>query len=693
MAEIVNEKKVNEQDAYSPKTRSSFDLNHVFSQTVRFGEYSPNFWMEGLNSDVLPLQSKHNVLSYTLGSPLLSDIKMHKDFFYVPMMSILPLNWEKFITIPSIGQDVPADCGPSVADFWAKMSALGTASLNYVDSILSSGGSGTETAEQCLDAVFKFFVFFERIYSDGSLMSNLGIHGGHYFKFYRTSGDREMISFDQYFDEFIGLVQSFIGANLVKYFAVTDGVTTFYVEFVSGSAPVSTSDQLIGLRDYLELLRDDFTWTVSVVGGTGNQKSALISVWNSFRGNYSLGSGISPFVGTSGVANEDKPALDLRRLWAYQIVCWHFYSNDKVDYIYSAELFRQYIRTLTTSFSGSMVYSSKFTVNGLDYEYDALSAFVFNRVVSNFGSNGIFNFNATPPRPDSLVESYAYFRALFGFNRSLRFKDYFTASRTRALAVGNTDVQVNSNLVSIIDVTRNIQAQRLLNFVNKIPRQIEDYMQGLFHKRPAPDFHNPFWLASTTDTVYGEESEYTGNVTDAEQNNITSVLRSNADKFIFEFNPDRDCVVIGLTSFDIPRAYSASIERQAMHYDRYDAFNPFMQYVGDQPVYRAELGSDVPTKYPFGYQTRHMEYKQRFDQCAGGFRKFLPGWLFISDDDMRKPILAQNPDFIRSHNTELDRFYKSLTGYSLASYFHFIVKNVNIMKASRPMAYSPGILG
>ena len=695
MAEIVSSKPINEVDSSAPRNRSSFDLGYRFYNTQRFGEYTPHFWMEGVDNDTLPLRSSHRVMSYTLATPLLSDVKMKKDYFYVPMMCILPLNWNKFITQPSIGQDVPADCGPSVADFWAKMSSIGTSSLNYLDTILSSGGSGTETAEQCLDACFKFFVFFERIYSDGSLMSNLGIHGGHYWRSYRTTGDREMISFDQWMDSFISLLITVAESTANPrntYFSFTDGTTTFYVELAPSSAPVSTSDNLVSLRDYLEFLRDDFTWTISTVGGSGTQKSALISLWNAFRGQFSLGSGITPFIGTSGVANDDKPALDLRRLWAYQIVCAHFFTNDKVDYVYSAELFRQYIQQLVTRKQASGTdFVNFFTVNGLEYLYDALSAYYCNKCITGLnGSSGIFAMNGTAA--DSVSELYAYFRSLFGFNRSLRYKDYFTGSRTRALAVGNTDVQVNSNLVNVIDVTRSIQAQRFLNWVNKIPRQFEDYFAGLMHKRPAPDYHNPFFLAETVDDVFGEESEYTGNVADAEQNNITSVLKSNADRYAFEFSPDRDCVVIGLTSYDIPRAYSASIERQAMHYDRFDAFNPFYQFIGDQAVYQAEIGSALPSKYPFGYQIRHCEYKERFDQCAGGFRKFLPGWLFIADDDLRKWIAQQGPSFIRSHNTEFDRFYKSLTGYSLGSYFHFIVKNTNTMKASRPMAYQPGIL-
>lgn len=51
-----------------------------------------------------------------------------------------------------------------------------------------------------------------------------------------------------------------------------------------------------------------------------------------------------------------------------------------------------------------------------------------------------------------------------------------------------------------------------------------------------------------------------------------------------------------------------------------------------------------------------------------------------------------DPDYIRSRNTELDRFYTQITGFSLGSYFHFIIKNTNSQNASRPMAFAPSIL-
>lgn len=707
MPEINQGKPQNDATEKQIRTRSTFDLSYIFFQTMRFGEYTPHFVEEGVDSDNLPLRSSHKLMSYTLKTPMLSDLKIHKDYFHVPMQAILPLNWSKWYKNPSIGQDVPNDCGPSVDGFWNKLGKLFKNSYAYITAQMSA--TPGPTASQFLDMVMKFAVFFERVYSDGSLMANLGIHGNQFIKIIGNgpgtsptvydSVKGKDYSYDEFFDDLVNTMLFQSSVPSVGYFSAYNPSSglQYYVEI--NSRPSNPAVPVISVRDYLELLRDDFTWTINqadAVNGNSLVNGVFFSQWTALIARYT----VTVFDDTTG--NPLVPC-DLRRMWAYQLVCFHYFTNDKVDFVYSADLFRQYVRQVSTGRAASGFDTVPyFSVNGLNYEYDSLSAYCFNRVVGKFSStDGIFVSGPSSSQyPDSLIECYAYFRALLGFNRSLRYKDYFTGSRTRPLAVTNplfnTDVQVNSNLVNVIDVTRGIQAQRFYNAINRIPQQIEDYLEGLFGKRPAPDYHNPFWLASTTDNVFPEESEYTGNVQNAEQNNITSVFRSNADRYAFEFSPDRDTVVIGVTYFDLPRAYGKTIERQALHLTRYDGFNPFMQFIGDQDVKRGELGVDASTALsPFGYQLRHMEYKQRYNQVAGAFRRFLPGYVFLADED---PVFGHpangmiDPDYIRSRNTELDRFYTQITGYSLGSYFHFIIKNSNSQDASRPMAYAPSIL-
>ena len=90
----------NVPEANVPRTRSTFPLSYHLMDTHRFGEYHPHYVEDGVKGDVLPIRSSHNVMSFTLKSPLMQDISMKKDYFSVPMESILPFNWWKFFENP-----------------------------------------------------------------------------------------------------------------------------------------------------------------------------------------------------------------------------------------------------------------------------------------------------------------------------------------------------------------------------------------------------------------------------------------------------------------------------------------------------------------------------------------------------------------------------------------------------------------
>lgn len=197
------------------------------------------------------------------------------------------------------------------------------------------------------------------------------------------------------------------------------------------------------------------------------------------------------------------------------------------------------------------------------------------------------------------------------------------------------------------------------------------------------------------DKAYAVEVENTGQAQMTEQNSVTAVVKSNSSRYAFEFTPDRPSVIVGVEYFDIPRNYVHVMEKQLFHVDRFDMFNPAMQYIGDQEIDGAEIGMDNKVM-TFGYQLRYAEYKQRVNQCVGGFVEHLPGYIFKASEETFSQHYAGevklSPFYIRSHPFELDAFYVSLTGWSPASYFHFIVKAHNDMTASRPMAAKPTIL-
>ena len=383
--------------------------------------------------------------------------------------------------------------------------------------------------------------------------------------------------------------------------------------------------------------------------------------------------------------NYRKP-FDIARAWSYQLSCAEFFTNDKVDYIYNADIFRNYIGTL---YKAVIVNEGDEAVMSL-WEYDWNG----QKIAVDWLSAHVFKYMTLSMNTDD--NARAYFFALFKFNRSLKYKDYFTGSRTRPIAIGNTAVTVQANnTVEIIDVVSSIQKQRFLNVINKIPRDIKGYTKGIFGKDVAPDWHNPLFLCKISESIYGQETENTGAAQLTEAQTRTSVLKNEGNRVQVEFNLDRDSIIIGFMYFDIPRAYSKGVERSFMDVDRYDYFNPYMQYTGDQPVYKEEM--DVLQTGTFGYQGAYMHMKQKVNDASGGFIEYLKGWTFLDqyvESDKRGYTAANiGPDFIRSKPSELDNFYISLTGRTMASYFHFIVDVETHYNARRPMAYNPQILG
>lgn len=434
-----------------------------------------------MSGDRLPLHSRHEVQTYTLKSPILQSLAKKKDYFAVPMQAILPLNWEKFYTNPNIGEDVPTDCGTGVEGFWSKMKTLFVNSFTYVESVFVSG-----TDVQKLDALLHFLLFFEQIYSTGSLMETLGISGHNWLRvdyIYQGLLTRAAV-YDEFFDAVIGALN---GQLQDDDFIFSIGLKRYQVS--QRPQDIERSDVVgITLREALELMRDDFSFTVTNVSWSGSAViDAIEDAWDKFD--------FTPL-------DSDAP-LNLARLWAYQLVCYHFYSNDHVDFIYSADLYRQYIHQLVT---GSLVSAGQtfgtdeiFSVNGFEYRYDALSAKFFNVICSRFSStNGIFALSGSNNNFPQLAEMLAYFRALFGFNRSLRFMDYFTGSRVLPLAVGDHEASVNANgKVDIIELSKTSMMTKFLQAVNRSGRKFSAYMQELFGRTPAYDYHNPMYLAHT----------------------------------------------------------------------------------------------------------------------------------------------------------------------------------------------------
>ena len=459
--------------------KSSFpELSHRVAFTARFGEVSPFFVMESVAGDKVPLRSKFDMRTYTLKSPLLDNLTMRKSFFQVPKQAILPLQFERIFTQPTIGDDVPQDayCTVNYRNFWATFVYIYRSLLAWKQDKFPTGMPDVPF----ITAVTKFAVVVESVCSRGSLAKSLG-YG--FDRFARIAWDSGLAQGDYTSPD---------EANSESYDAL--GSFIFSGEFPQGMfIAVSDSSE--------EILRFDLNAVDrSKVENCRSLKEFISSYPNSYIGfKHGIGSAnltevnryvdglLGYFEGLFGEANSDidfkmNLPCDLSNLLAYQLVCAHYFTSDFVDFIYSAEMYRNYI--------GSICYDTNKTVdtfpwNGVQQPYDYLSAHTLSRKMF---ISGVLQ----PADIQKFMLSWpTLMLAVFSFNRSLRYGDYFTGSRTRPLAVGDVDVKVNSGSVSVVDVTRNIQMQRFLNQVNRFGRKLSNYMEGVNDVNVAYDYHDP----------------------------------------------------------------------------------------------------------------------------------------------------------------------------------------------------------
>lgn len=658
----------------TPKHRSSFPESYREFTTMRFADITPSYIADTVESGHYPLRSVSDVRSPSLKAPLMENISMKKFYAHVPKQCILPFNWDKIEVNPNQGDDVDfSKVGTSVANFPYKVAGLLKHFAGLVDSAVSTSPAAI------LQAMFRFLCLSQYFHSNGSLFAhlrmNLAKYGWYSFHYDDDSGDYFLTAdADKFFDYwYLALVST------VKDFIVSDSDGKRYRVFVdedyylSSQSIIRSGDIIhITFRMFWEMFMDaPFDYTVSSVVTIPNRSVDLIIRDLTDDSTFA---GIVQGYDTQ-MTIETVP-IDLGRLWAYQIACVQFFSNDHVDYIYNAELFRQNIGSILDSVS---VGNSGFVYNGITTLYDYLSAFYTD----------VF-LDPTSVSVDSLLK---YWCNLCSFRKSLRYMDYFTGARTRPLAMGDVDVDVNNNVVSVIDITKNIQIQKFLNAVNRSGRRLSNYVKELFGTNIGYDFHEPEYLAQTKDVVFGSEVENTADAQQDQAFSVTSVLRGKSSNFEFSFDCKRPGYLIGVTFFDIPRAYTRSIDRQVFAVDRFDLFNPYLQFIGDQQIYRAELG--LGGLSAFGYKDRYNEYKERYNVASGGFVDNLPGFAFLADSYTDEVVTNRpniSPSYIRSRSYELDRFYIRLTGFNWSNYFHFVVRNDNISTPTLPMVKHPTIL-
>lgn len=725
----------NDPDKKPIKSHSKFLPNYSLYQTMLYGWNQPHFAMEVVGDDKINLRCQTDIDTYNLKAPLMFPVKMYHDYFFVPLRAILPHNMDLLITNPLTGEDVvPEDVNAGfdpyqLAAFLDKV--IGGSSLfgTLVDGSQGITG-GKNWWTQFLGLYFTLMPIIEYFGSYNSLLNVLGYSVEDWmFRSIYDATTGKHYSVDYFVEQILDLIRKEVESFQVRFMKVSlSGGTYTYSpgNYITVNTSLDTIDDArltasIGWRQFLRLIREGNPLH-SVSGVVLTAAGSTAARWTLYASD--LGITVSPdapfsfpHVSASSIssyASKEQRFVNIQRLVAYQLVNAQFYTNDAVDYIYNADLYHQNQRALAQQALGTTnIYSDGillYDLNGTKHEYDSCSGKFMNAIFGALSNQYIFGFALSDAATITIwANSYysmivPFLANVFGYQRSLKYRDYFVGSKCRPLAVGDVTVNVSSNMVNVVDITRNIMRQRFFNQVNRLGRSLKEYSRGIFGVTPMTDPREPILLASTCDIVGASEQDSTDpSANMSQENTTTSKLRNSSSKFAFEINPTEFGVLIGITHFDAVRPYVSSTDRTMMHVDRFDMFNPFMQNTGDQAVHMSELcnyiGSQTKDRN-FGYQLRYAEYKQRVDRAVGGFAAgLLPGYSFpIRKYDLYEldgnvsSIIEINPDFIRARAEDFDQFYASLTHYSLAGYFHFLMRNDLEVSANRPMEAAPTIL-
>lgn len=657
------------QEHQSTKIKHSHkNRSYNFFPTVRFGEVTPFFFDELVPNDKnVRVGANINIRSLNLKSPLMQDLKLIGRYFVVPYQCILPLNHERLFSNPTIGDDLPRDAN----------CLLSPRDINNFYSVLADDNDIRSLGIR-LGRYIRELVVNEVVFNPCGLSGIFDLG----FRHLPTVGDNVEGAFLSNTDMLNSLFTLFKN----KQFTLYDSTLNFYFRYDDTFS--SSAD--FGRR--LITFCTSFPLFECGAESTSQDISDFLTQWyDSGRVRYDLDFSLEENIGP---------------LLAYQLVCAHFYSNDFVDFVYSSDLFRLSVQSLIENLSNLQFESGEssqsvwyFDYNGLSLQYDVFS----RKSISSALAMSVTG------------EHYAFalLITLFRFNRSLKFEDYFSSLKTRPLAVGNTTITPAADgSVSVVDISTRIQEQRFLNAVNRCGRKFEDFQKGIFDVNLSYDFHDPKHIGSFSVDVFSPETDNTGSNQLSEPQTTTSNFRGGTASKAFEFDCDRFSYIIGLMSFDMSRSYCDTTTPISRRYDRFDFFNPYMQYIGDESIPITDYDSrsfylnatpdnralaDANLAPPFGYGVRHYAYKVRPNVALESFRKSLPSWTFIDNFDLfkqqRSSLPHINSNFIRCLPAELDRYYLSLTGSDYTTYFHFICSIFNRCEMDRPMITAPQIIG
>lgn len=646
---------LNDADKTYRQKSNSFSLDRKHFTTLNYADITPFEHVYAIGGDSIEFGSRHHLRTYTLASPLMEKIFIKKSYYATDMRALLPINWEKIYREPSVGDDIPND-------------SLNTFTDSFIDKFFLFYDKlklNLESNPDLFSLYYRWLVLLGDLFGSSGLLSRFSISLGGYIQDIPIEdylGSDNYFSFDTYYELLISrLLELFVDCPDAVYLK----------DNLSGSQYLFNDSNV---HDLYELSRDFSRFSITGVD------VEFISSSDFFTGVQNLVSYLYDYGAFSA-------SFNYAPLIAYQLVCAEYFTNDQVDNIYSSQLWHQNMRGILSRLN----LNDTFLYNGVPTLYDSVSAYSLEKVMSKASSIDLSQ-GLQVGYSEIFDDIFGYVENIFCMNKSLRYGDYFTGARPEAYSPIDKTAEVVDGSVSAIDITRSILSQRFSNAVARTGRRFSDYLVEITDGYDVPDVEVPRWLASKTSEVKGFEVENTSNTN---QGNIVTILNSKNSDFIYKLDVGSPCIVIGVATFSMSRVYPLTNDRFSFHKDRYDMFNKFMQFDGDQEIYAKELLARYDDD--FAYTLRHMEYKQRYNIATGGWKDFIPAMFLLSSrsyylDESNRSTIHIDSFNIRNSNLEFDPFYSSISGFTPSARFHFMAMFDNIAQAKRKMARQPSIL-
>lgn len=710
-ANQLNDPQFENSQGYFP-----YDLTHQEVMTPLFGLGTPSMCVHTIPGDRVVLQDNAKVVLNQIDGNFLNQLNMYKDCFFVPLRSVFPINYEKLMTNPTKGQDIPNSALPQVpfnkfvfdfiygdqnqvvqssGDQFDISSTIKSLYIDYLTLIPDYPLEENQSRSMVADFFISRMTMLATILSRGQLLDYLGycIDDGRSSSLLRPTNS----VFQEHIDDFFN--------KLADY--ALEGVTAQTPGYINYSEPdlrnsvyeVDNWDRTLSFTDkptFRQALNDilekgayfqfvdrhiESNIGVSLINALIELHTDIVNIFIPIDDiDYS-----NYVTSINVVSNPFQVShISLTPLLAYQQVIAQYYTNDRVDNIFNSQLYMQALRAVM--YPSILDFSSEptFTFNGVSTEYDYISAggFYYSLLYNPTGVN-----NGVTGR------QYVFASMLFLLRRTLRYGDKFTTSRPNMLAVGDLSIPVENGMVSPIDVTQNLLKQRYLNAANYLGSGFLKQFEGIHGVRPSDTDTFPRFVGHRLTKL---QNQLTNNTADEQGKQTTNIAGYVGDELAYDIFVDDFGILIDIVSFDTMPIYTSGIDATFHLSDRFDYFNPMLQNIGDQPLFASELFGDPSYRNRiFGYHMRNSEYKYKVSKAHGALVNDLPSFLmkypvnkFLSADT----LAHIDPEFIRDKPVYLDPVIPDRTGVSPAQYYHFIVDVTNVVQTARKMQAQPPVL-